>query len=152
MVEIQAIKLDNIFRKYNTSFEMPSIGKIDRFNEKEEDWSSYVERIEQYFVANDIKNEKKVAVLISAMGPSTYGLLKNLTAPDKPNTKSFDELCTILDSHLSPKPIVIAECFRFYKREQLESEQINEYIAELKKLSSRCNFGGCPEGQVSVWP
>ena len=106
--------------------EMPSIQIINRFDEKKEDWSSYVERLEQYFVANDIKNQMKVAVLISAMGPSTYGLLKNLTAPNKPNTKSFAEFCGILESHLSPKPIVIARNFHFYKHDQMKSGQINK--------------------------
>ena len=75
------------------------------------------------------------------MGPATYALLKNLISPAKPSDKSFKELCDTLDKHLSPKPIVIAERFRFYKRDQLDSEQIKEYVAELKKLSVKCNFG-----------
>ena len=35
----------------------------------------------------------------------------------------------------------IAERFRFYKREQLETETVASYIAMLKKLTEHCNFG-----------
>ena len=120
---------------------MPTIGSLKEYNEKEEDWESYVERLEQYFIANDIHADKKVAVLISTIGANTYGLMKDILAPAKPHSKSFAELTSVLKSHLSPEPITIAERFRFYKRDQGESESISDYIAVLKRLSSKCRFG-----------
>jgi hypothetical protein len=117
------------------------MGKLEPFNEKEDDWASYVERLEMYFVANDVKEEKKVAVFISSIGSSTYALLRSLLSPAKPSSKSFEVLCDTLQKHLSPLPITIAERFRFYKRDQRLGESISEYIAELKKMSSKCEFG-----------
>ena len=67
---------------------MPTIGKLEQYNEKAEDWCSYIERLEMYFKANDVSDEKKVPVLISSMGPSTYALLKDLLAPALPSTKT----------------------------------------------------------------
>ncbi|MGH0157174.1 UNVERIFIED_CONTAM: hypothetical protein FKN15_033151 [Acipenser sinensis] len=46
-----------------------------------------------------------------------------------------------MQDHLSPKPLLIAERFRFHKRNQLEGETIAVYVAELKKLSEHCQFG-----------
>ena len=46
----------------------------------------------------------------------------------------------MLSEHLNPKPVVISERFRFYKRDQREGESIREYIAELRKLSEHCDF------------
>ncbi|XP_039602322.1 uncharacterized protein K02A2.6-like [Polypterus senegalus] len=43
--------------------------------------------------------------------------------------------------HLSPKPLLIAEHFRFHKRNQNDGETIAAYVAELKKLSEYCQFG-----------
>ena len=63
-------------------------------------------------MANDVEDEKKVAVLLSLMGAKTYNLLRNLTIPDKPNKQNVD----LLKCHLNPKPLVIAERFRFHKR------------------------------------
>lgn len=46
----------------------------------------------------------------------------------------------ILNKHLNPKPLVIAERFRFHKRNQAKGESISEYIAELHRLSEHCQF------------
>ena len=43
--------------------------------------------------------------------------------------------------HLCPKPLEIAERFRFYKRNQQERETVLAYAADLKKLATHCNFG-----------
>ena len=54
------------------------------FDEVKEDWLSYAERMERYFITNDIKEEKRRAFLLSVRGPSLYQLIKDLVAPDKP--------------------------------------------------------------------
>ena len=74
---------------------------------------NYIERVEQYFLANDVDDEKKVPVLLTVIGGKTYSLLRTLTSTDKPSTKSFEEIVAILQGHLSPKPLLIAERFRF---------------------------------------
>ena len=93
-----------------------NIGRMDCFDSTVEDWSAYVERLEQYCVANDVEEEKKVAVLLSLMGAKTYNLLRNLTIPDKPSEKTFQQNVDLLKCHLEPKPLVIAGRFRFHKR------------------------------------
>ena len=120
---------------------MNSIGKLEEFDERRGDWTAYIERVEQYFLANDVDDEKKVPVLLTVIGGKTYSLLRTLTSPDKPSTKSFEEIVAILQGHLSPKPLLIAERFRFHKRDQREDENINTYVAEIKKLSEHCEFG-----------
>ena len=92
------------------------IGRIDPYNSKE-DWPTYVERLEQYFEANSIAAGKKLPALLSLIGSKTYRLLKNLTAPEAQSSKTYASLIQILTSHLAPKPLVIAERFRFHKRE-----------------------------------
>lgn len=41
------------------------IGKIEAFDETNDDWNPCVERVEQYCIANEIKEEKQVAVMLS---------------------------------------------------------------------------------------
>ena len=62
-------------------------------------------------------------------------------APAKPTEKTFQELTAALTAHLTPKPLVIAERFRFHKREQKEEEPIRVYAASLQKLAEHCKFG-----------
>ncbi len=52
------------------------------FNSNEEDFQSYAERMEQYFVVANINQEKeRVATMISMMGSKSYAKLKDLCAP-----------------------------------------------------------------------
>ena len=117
-----------------------AIGNIGEFNDLTETWKSYTERVKQYFAANEIANEKKVPALLAMMGGKTYSLLRNLTTPDDPATKGLDDIVKLLENHLSPKPLVIAERFRFHKRDQHEGESVTVYVAELRKLSEHCDF------------
>ncbi len=120
---------------------MAMIGTIAAFDITVEDWGTYVERMELYCEANAVADEKKVVVLLSLMGAKTYGLLCSLLTPEKPADKTFQQIVDILNEHLNPKPLVIAERFRFHKRNQAKGESVSEYIAELRRLSEHCQFG-----------
>ncbi len=97
---------------------MNSIGKLEEFDETRDNWTAYIERVKQYFLANDVDDEKKVAVLLTMIEGKTYSLLRTLTSPHKPSSKSFEQIVAIVQGHLSPKPLLIAERFRFHKRDQ----------------------------------
>lgn len=60
-------------------------GRVEEYKESKEDFESYIERFEQWLLANDIASEKKVSVFLSVIGAETYGLLKNLVTPTKPS-------------------------------------------------------------------
>ena len=50
-----------------------TLGKIEEFDGKKEEWVQYVERLSHFFIANGIKTEeKKRAVFLSLIGPSIY--------------------------------------------------------------------------------
>ena len=44
--------------------------------------NEYIERLEQYFIANDVtEDKKKSAIFLTVIGADTYTLLRNLVAP-----------------------------------------------------------------------
>jgi len=75
------------------------------------------------------------------MGCRTYGLLRSLNAPAKPSEKTYDEIFEMLTRHLSAKSLVIAERFRFHKRDELDGEAVRVCVADIRKLSQHCEFG-----------
>ena len=116
-------------------------GALGPFVQEKMQWTSYAERMEEYLLANGVDDaRKKVAVLLSTVGEPTYELLRDLCSPEKPNTKSFDDLVTLLTGHLQPKPTVIAERYKFHQRNQLSGETVTAYIAELRKLAKTCDY------------
>ena len=73
---------------------MSNFGNIGEFRAEEEQFSSYTERIEAYFIANDIKEEaKKKSIFITSIGPKTYKLLRDLVLPKKPMHESLVKSC-----------------------------------------------------------
>lgn len=46
----------------------------------------------------------------------------------------------LLKTHFEPKKVIIAERFRFYKRQQREGETIAVYLSELRRLAKHCDF------------
>ena len=110
------------------------VGSVAAFDEVLEDWQTYVERAEQFFAANGVK-ETHAPTLLALIGGKAYGLLKSLTAPEKPSSISYDQIVKTLAYHLAPKPPVIAERFRFHQRSQGPDETISAYVAGLRKLT-----------------
>ena len=80
-------------------------------------------------------------LLLSHIGAKTYGLLRSLAAPSAPKEKTFKDLEKILKDHFEPTPSVIAERYRFHRRDQAVGESIGDYVAELRKLTTHCKFG-----------
>jgi len=120
---------------------MALIGQSGEFDSATDQWLSYKERLEQFIVANDVADEKHVPVLLSVVDGRTYELLRTLTAPQRPAEKTFAQLCTILENHLAPRPLVIAERFRFHKRHQQKDENVSDFCVAIQKLSENCQFG-----------
>lgn len=65
-----------------------------------------MERFEQYFIVNNIKEELKVPMLITVISAGCYELLVDLSNPDKPSSKTFAELTkvTLHDGSLEVAP------------------------------------------------
>lgn len=123
------------------TFAPANLGKIEEFDEGTENFTMYIERLEEYFTANDIlEDRKKRAVLNTVIGKTTYALLCNLISPKRTSEFQYTELKQILHDHFTPKVIIIAERFTFYNRNQQENESITQYQAELRRLSSKCDF------------
>ena len=87
------------------------------------------------------RRARHAAVLLSVIGASNYLLLRNLISPASPKDKSFADLMAVLKGHFAPKPLTIAERFKFHRRYQKEGETVTEYVAELGCLSKHCEFG-----------
>lgn len=88
------------------------------FNPDLESWDIYAERMELFFTYNDIPEGKWVSALLSEVGATTYGLIRNLSYPDAPNTKTFADLVKMVKDHLYPKPLEITERYKFHQRKQ----------------------------------
>ena len=115
---------------------------IGEYDPQREDWTSYFERLLEYFTANDVDGaNKKRAILLSVVGAQTYQLIRNLVVPGKPTEQSFADLVKLVKGHYQPTPLVIVQRFKFNSRTQLQRESIATFIAELRRVSEHCGYG-----------
>ncbi|KMQ88726.1 hypothetical protein RF55_11731, partial [Lasius niger] len=54
---------------------------------KDGDWNTFVERLEIFFLAKDVKTEKKAVTLLTKLDEEAFILVRNLCSPAKPVTK-----------------------------------------------------------------
>ena len=121
-------------------------GHYAEFNGVAEDWTVYVERLQNYFVANDVESEgKKRAILLSVCGPATYRLIRNLLSPAQPNSKSYAELVQLVRDHYQPKPSPIIMRFRFNSCTREQGESMSAFVARLRQLTEHCDYGSTLE-------
>ena len=123
---------------------------IDQFDLDDEQantlWEEWCERLDQYYIANGLDKTKEgdkakcKAIFLSRVGRKCYSLIRTLCHPDKPDTKTLDDLQKLVKGHLSPAPIIIAERFMFYNRRQLAGETVSEFLNALRKLAETCSF------------
>ena len=81
------------------------IGYLPEFNPEDDNTASYLEQVELFFEANNIAEEKKVAVFLFAVGQKTYEILRHHSAPKLPREKSFDEIVTLFKQQFQHSPV-----------------------------------------------
>lgn len=121
-------------------------GKAEAYDPDLETYDMYRERLEHYFLANDISQErKKISIMMSVMGAKQYARLKSLVAPRKVMDLTLVEIDEAQRQHYNPKPPVMLERFQFWKRGQQVGESVASFFADLKKMAENCEFGAFRE-------
>ena len=70
---------------------MPTFEKLDEYNETEDWWSHYIDRVNHFFEANEITDpDKGRSIFLVCVGAKTYKLVRSLVAPEDPKDKSYD--------------------------------------------------------------
>ena len=115
-------------------------GAVVPFNHDQDDSSElYVERLE--LAASDIVSvNKRRTILLSAVGPSTYRLIRTLVAISRQGHELYLVHVEKAGAHLTnPSPIV--KRYEFNTRRQGQSEAVATYVAELRKIAEFCDYG-----------
>ena len=95
------------------------------------------ERLQQFFVLNNVTEAKNIASLLTFIGPETYSILKKLlfSADWK-----YVELVKVLKQHFAPEINTIAKRYKFHREDQVKNQSLSEYIVQLKARAHLCKF------------
>ncbi|KAJ8927083.1 hypothetical protein NQ314_020490 [Rhamnusium bicolor] len=101
-----------ILRKPNSVINTGNIATLANFKQGD-DFEIFEERLEQFFLANRIENERKVSVLLTSIDEETYKTLKNLCDPAKPKDKSYEQLIGLLSTQFKASVSVYRRRIQF---------------------------------------
>ena len=100
-------------------------GTLSVYDSTAEPWTIYVERLNQYFIANDVEDSsKKRAILLAVCGSKTFQLIRSLTEED-PTSKPYDDVVQLVTDYYDPKPSVIVQRYKFNSRVRGTDENIS---------------------------
>ena len=123
---------------------MSLFGKIEEYDQSVERWSDYVDRVEQFFIANGIpaaEEERRRAVLLTVIGPETYGVLRALLSPVKPSEKRYADIIDCLKTHFEPGISPIVARYKFNNCSRAQGEAVSTFIKRLREASGPCEYG-----------
>ena len=124
---------------------MASQGQIELFDSRKDKWDSWSRRFDQWlsispYATGDDADNKKRAAFCTFIGSETFKLLCTLCMPKKPEECTYVELKDKLNKQFGTNKLVLAERYRFYAYKQHERQLLSEYLAELRRLASTCQW------------
>ncbi|XP_064081047.1 uncharacterized protein LOC135197828 [Macrobrachium nipponense] len=111
------------------------------FHAGEEDFASFLEQLECYFVVKDVEESKKFHTLIVGLQPRQYQVLKDLGVPATPVSKTYDVLTALLRKHYCGTTNPRVERTKFRQVMRREGETLQAFSVRLKHEARHCEFG-----------
>ena len=132
---------------YRSKWRQLDSGRVGDFSPERETFRSNVERMDMFFMANNIVEEqgesnedanlsvqkRKCAIFLIEIGPKAYSTLSHLFLPAKTTDTPFAGIVEALERHYNPAPLEIAESFHFGSRYQKRDESMGNFSVAIKK-------------------
>ena len=129
---------------------MATHGTMKTFNPQVDDWPTYIERLQHYFVANDVEDaDKKRAILLTVCGVPTYKLLRSLVPDGKldGDDATYNSLVKLLKDHYNPTPSPIVQRFHFIAAREVRTNRsprtLLPFGSSLFTVSSETDYRRC---------
>ncbi|KAF2894395.1 hypothetical protein ILUMI_11781, partial [Ignelater luminosus] len=105
----------------------PQVGTTPIF-QYSHNWDIRLERLNEYSKANYVEDERKVPVLLTSLSHKVYEVLRELSYPDLPSTKAYENLCSLLAR------------VKIFELKQNQGESINDWFVQVQKAAMECKF------------
>jgi len=111
---------------------MATHGSLKPFNSSKGDWETYEERLQHYFIANDVTDAgKKRSILLTNCDDATFKLLRSLVKDGAVGAATYEELAKLLKDHY--------QRWHFNTRVRGSGEFIAAYL--LLYIALHCDYG-----------
>lgn len=113
-----------------------------KFDSQSDRWDVYSERLETYFATlGCVSDDAKRLLLLNQLDDQAYEVTRSMCAPANPTTKTYNELCNILNQHFVPQIVVFRERKKFYAISKKDDESVVEWLTRIRRSAMNCEFG-----------
>ena len=101
-------------------------------------WKKLILRLENLFVALDIKDQaRQKSLLLHYGGANLSDIYYTLASEDD---KEYQQVKEKLEAHFEPKVNVTFETYNFQQLAQEQDESVDKFVTRLREAASRCDF------------
>lgn len=114
-------------------------------------WEFFKQKFDIYLQASKMEGEEDnylAALLLNTIGDEALKIYNNLVFETEGDRKSYKKILTKLDEYFIPTRNVTYERNVFFLREMKTDETIDEYVNDLRRLSSNCEFGNLTDSLI----
>ncbi|XP_023247871.1 uncharacterized protein LOC111643846, partial [Copidosoma floridanum] len=109
--------------------------KEEQKETEENEWEKFTDRMEQYFIANDVEDRrKKRAILLSKVNAETYDVVDEVCKPEKPGAKTYDEIVKLVKDYLKPTVSYLVH------RTNLDEQVLDQQVVRLQSASIKAEI------------
>ncbi|KAJ1217357.1 hypothetical protein NDU88_004951 [Pleurodeles waltl] len=101
---------------------------------------------------SNLSADRKTSVLLHCLGAEGQETLSSINISDGADgdtaLNEFDPTLLKLDRHYLPKIAIILQRYYFGKCKQTDTESVEDFAMNLRKLAAQCKFGGNLEERI----
>lgn len=103
------------------------------------EWIKWKKSYQIYYAACELKNKDaavQINILLHVIGEQGRDVYDQFVG----KLDTYEKVLERFDAFFLPKQNLTIERHKFFKRDQSESESVEQYVFELKKMASKCEF------------
>ena len=109
-----------------------------------ERWRRWRRQFEFYYVACELSKKSpaiQTAILLHAAGPEVQEIYSSFTWDNAGDNDDYAKVLQKLEDYCEPRRNVVFERYQFWSRNQKEQESIDTWMAALRNMAAKCEFG-----------
>nr|CAI5822632.1 unnamed protein product [Callosobruchus analis] len=106
-------------------------------------WKLWRQKFDLYLIASGKSSKTdpvKIAILLNLLGDEGIRIYNTFEYAENEDKEKLSVVLEKFETHCSPTKNLVYEHFKFFKREQLPGETVDQFVTALRQLASTCDF------------
>lgn len=108
-----------------------------------EKWRLWKQKFELYLLASGKcgkTDEVKIAILLNLLGDEAIQIYNTFEFESTEDKKKLETIIAKFEAYCNPLKNLVFEHYKFFKRDQLPDETLDQFLVALRQLASTCEF------------